>query len=81
MSNHAVASAVMALAILALGTFSAGVYLASCRICAVGAVLGLGVSIIAWFEQTTAVFLFLAAAGAALLAFSAFRHRAAPKQG
>src|SRR5262249_6626462 len=48
---NADASALAALTVLALGTFTAGVHIASWRICLVGAVLALVVPAIAWLEQ------------------------------
>ena len=54
------ASALAALTVLALGTFTAGVHIASWRICLVGIVLALGVPAIAWLEQS-ALLLFLVA--------------------
>jgi hypothetical protein len=53
------ASALATLAVLALGTFTAGVHIAAWRICLVGLVLGLGVPAIAWLEQSS-LLLFLA---------------------
>jgi hypothetical protein len=53
-------SALAALTLLALGTFTAGVHIAAWRICLVGVVLGIGVPGIAWLEQS-ALFLLLAA--------------------
>jgi hypothetical protein len=57
---NADASALAALTLLALGTFTAGVHIAAWRICVVGLVLGVGVPGIAWLEQS-ALFLLLAA--------------------
>jgi hypothetical protein len=57
---NADASALAALTLLALGTFTAGVHIAAWRICLVGLVLGVGVPGIAWLEQS-ALFLLLAA--------------------
>ena len=56
---NADASALAALTLLALGTFTAGVQSAAWRICLVGLVLGLGVPAIAWLEQS-ALFLLVA---------------------
>ena len=50
---NADASALAALTVLALGTFTAGIHIASWRICLVGVVLALGVPAIAWLEQST----------------------------
>jgi hypothetical protein len=55
---NADASALAALTVLALGTFTAGVHIASWRICLVGIVMALGVPAIAWLEQS-ALLLFL----------------------
>jgi hypothetical protein len=57
---NADASALAALTLLALGTFTAGVHIAAWRMCLVGLVLGAGVPGIAWLEQS-ALFLLLAA--------------------
>src|SRR5712691_185716 len=57
---NADASALAALTLLALGTFTAGVHIAAWRICLVGLLLGVGVPGIAWLEQS-ALFLLLAA--------------------
>ncbi|WP_026608489.1 hypothetical protein [Methylocapsa acidiphila] len=51
------ASALMALTVLALGTFTAGIHVSSWRICLVGAILGLGVPAIAWLEESTLLIL------------------------
>jgi hypothetical protein len=56
---NADASALAALTLLALGTFTAGVHIAAWRICLVGLVMGVGVPGIAWLEQS-ALFLILA---------------------
>ena len=57
---NADASALAALTVLALGTFTAGVHIAAWRICLVGIVLGVGVPGIAWFEQSTLLLLLVA---------------------
>ena len=49
---NADASALATLTVLALGSFTAGVHIASWRICLVGIVLALGVPAIAWLEQS-----------------------------
>ncbi len=51
------ASALMALTILALGTFTAGIHVSSWRVCLVGTILGLGVPAIAWLEESTLLLL------------------------
>lgn len=51
------ASALMALTVLALGAFTAGVHVASWRICLVGTILGLSVPAIAWLEESTLLLL------------------------
>ena len=58
---NADASALAALTLLALGTFTAGVHIGAWRICLVGIILGVGVPAIAWLEQS-ALFLLLAVA-------------------
>jgi hypothetical protein len=54
---NADASALAALTVLALGTFTAGVHIAAWRICLVGIALGVGVPAIAWLEQSTLLLL------------------------
>jgi len=54
---NADASALAALTVLALGTFTAGVHIAAWRICLVGTVLALGVPAIAWLEQSALLLL------------------------
>jgi hypothetical protein len=58
---NADARALFILTLLALGTFTAGVHVASWQICLVGVIFALGVPAIAWLEQT-ALLLVLAAA-------------------
>ncbi|HUB65326.1 MAG TPA: hypothetical protein VL996_12945 [Methylocella sp.] len=48
-----IATSLMVLTVLALGTFTAGIHIASWRVCVVGVALGLGVPVIAWFEERT----------------------------
>jgi hypothetical protein len=54
-----IASSLMVLTLLALGTFTAGVHIVSWRLCAVGIVLSLGVPVIAWFEESAVLVLLL----------------------
>ncbi|HUZ92150.1 MAG TPA: hypothetical protein VMU78_09660 [Methylocella sp.] len=54
-----IATSLMVLTVLALGTFTAGIHIAAWRVCAVGIVLGLGVPVIAWFEERTILVLLL----------------------
>src|SRR5262245_5232399 len=49
---NADARALFVLTLLALGTFTAGVHVASWQICLVGVIFALGVPAIAWLEQT-----------------------------
>ena len=53
------ASALAALTLLALGTFTAGVQIASWRICLVGVLLAAGVPGVAWFEQSALLLMLL----------------------
>jgi hypothetical protein len=53
-------SALVALTVLALGTFTAGVHIAALRICLIGIVLAVGVPAIAWLEQSALVILLIA---------------------
>jgi hypothetical protein len=57
---NADASALAALTVLALGTFTAGVHIAAWRICLVGVVLALAVPAIAWLEQSALLLLLVA---------------------
>ena len=65
---NADASALAALTVLALGTFTAGVHIAAWRICLVGIVLGLGVPAIAWLEQSALLLLLVAVVLIAVIA-------------
>jgi hypothetical protein len=65
---NADASALAALTVLALGTFTAGIHIASWRICLVGVVLALGVPAIAWLEQSALLLLLIAVVLVALAA-------------
>ena len=51
------AEALTVLAILALGTFTAGIHAVAWRICVMGAVLGLAIPAIAWLETSTVLIL------------------------
>jgi hypothetical protein len=81
---NADSSALAALTVLALGTFTAGVHIAAWRICLVGIVLGLGVPAIAWLEQSALLLLLLAVVLVAVIAPFLWRdrrtgeHRAVP---
>lgn len=74
---NADATALMVLALLALGTFTAGIQTDCWRISLVGIVLGLAVPAAAWLEQSTLLLLLGAVAlGAlAILLFSYYRGR------
>jgi hypothetical protein len=65
---NADASALAALTVLALGTFTAGVHIAAWRICLVGIVLALGVPAIAWLEQSVLLLLLIAVVVVAVIA-------------
>jgi hypothetical protein len=65
---NADASALAALTVLALGTFTAGVHISAWRICLVGILLALGVPAIAWLEQSTLLLLLVAVGFAAAIA-------------
>jgi len=54
---NADADALTVLAVLALGTFTAGIHGKAWRICVVGAVLGLAIPAIAWLEESTVLIL------------------------
>ena len=57
---NADARALSVLVLLALGTFTAGVHIASWRICLVGILLGAGVPAIAWLEQSALLIVLVA---------------------
>jgi hypothetical protein len=65
---NADASALAALTVLALGTFTAGVHIAAWRICLVGIVLGVGVPAIAWLEQSALLLLLVVVVLVAVIA-------------
>src|SRR5262245_1601280 len=65
---NADASALAALTVLALGTFTAGVHIAAWRICLVGIVLAVGVPAIAWLEQSALLLLLVGVVLAGLIA-------------
>jgi hypothetical protein len=65
---NADARALAALTVLALGAFTAGVHIATWRICLVGIVLALGVPAIAWLEQSALLLLLAAAVLVAVMA-------------
>jgi hypothetical protein len=70
---NADASALAALTVLALGTFTAGIHISAWRICLVGVVLAVGVPAIAWLEQS-ALFLLLATVFLAAVVAAVFWH-------
>ena len=76
---NADASALAALTVLALGTFTAGVHVASWRICLVGIVLAVGVPAIAWLEQSALLLLLVALVLAAVIAPLFWRDKRASK--
>jgi hypothetical protein len=77
---NADASALAALTLLALGTFTAGVHIAAWRICLVGIVLGVGVPAIAWLEQSALLILLAVIVLAALIAPFFWRDKWGGKQ-
>ena len=76
---NADASALAALTVLALGTFTAGVHIAAWRICLVGIVLAAGVPAIAWLEQSALLLLLIAVVLIALIAPLFWRDKRAKK--
>jgi hypothetical protein len=72
------ATALETLTLLALGTFTAGVHIASWRICLVGVLLALGVPAIAWLEESTLLIVLVAAVLVALAAPFVFREKRRP---
>jgi hypothetical protein len=76
---NADASALAALTLLALGTFTAGVHIGAWRICLVGLVLGIGVPGIAWLEQSALFLLLVALVLIAVIAPFFWRERPGPK--
>jgi hypothetical protein len=78
---NADARALAALTVLALGTFTAGVHVASWRICLVGVVLAMGVPAIAWLEQSAFLLLLIVLLLGAIIAPFFFRDRwASPRR-
>jgi len=69
------ATALETMAILALGTFTAGVHIASWRICLVGVLIALGVPAIAWLEESSLMISLVAAVVVALVAPFIFRDK------
>ncbi len=65
---NADASALAALTVLALGTFTAGIHITAWRICLVGVILGVGVPAIAWLEQSALLLLLVVVVLAAVAA-------------
>ena len=65
---NADASALAALTILALGTFTACVHIMAWRICLIGGLLALGVPAIAWLEQSALLLLLVAVVAVAVIA-------------
>jgi hypothetical protein len=74
-------SALAALTVLALGTFTAGVHIASWRICLVGVVLALGVPAIAWLEQSALLLLLVVVVIAAVVAPFVWRDKRTREHG
>lgn len=72
------ATALETLTLLALGTFTAGVHIASWRICLVGLLLALGVPAIGWLEESTLMIVLVAAVLVALAAPFVFREKRKP---
>ena len=72
---NADASALAALTVLALGTFTAGVRIRAWPICLVGVVQALGVPAIAWLEQSALLLFCLVAAGLVAIAAPIFWHK------
>jgi len=72
---NADARALSALTVLALGTVTAGIHIASWRFCLVGIVLALGVPAIAWLEQSALLLLLVAVALVAIIAPLIWRSR------
>ena len=65
---NADASALSALTLLALGTFTAGVHIEAWRVCLVGVILGVGVPGIAWLEQSALLILLVVVVLVAVIA-------------
>jgi hypothetical protein len=69
------AAALAELTLLALGTFTAGVHIASWRICLVGVIMAAGVPGIAWLEQSALFLVLLGLVLAAIIAPFVWRGR------
>jgi hypothetical protein len=75
---NADASALSALTLLALGTFTAGVHIGAWRVCLVGIVLALGVPGIAWLEKSALLILLVVVALVAIavpIVWMTYSHR------
>jgi hypothetical protein len=72
------ASALAALTLLALGTFTAGIHIASWRICLVGVLLAVGVPGVAWLEQSALLLMLIALIVIAIAAPIYWRHKRDP---
>ena len=72
---NADSSALAALTVLALGTFTAAVHISAWRICLVGIVLGVGVPAILWLEQSALLLLLAAVVLVAIIAPFFWRHK------
>jgi len=77
---NAEASALATLAVLALGTFTAGVHVAAWRICLVGVILGFGVPAIAWLEQSSLLLMLAGIVIVAVIALLFWFDRRAPSR-
>ena len=66
--TNADSTALAALTLLALGTFTAGIHITAWRICLIGIVLGIGIPAIAWLEQSALLLLLVAVVLVAIFA-------------
>jgi hypothetical protein len=78
---NADADALTVLAVLALGTFTAGIHAKAWRICVVGAVLGLAIPAIAWLETSTVLILLVLVVLVTLAVWIFLHNPAALKRG
>ena len=65
--------------LLTLGTFTAGVHVRSWQICLLGLIMALGIPAIAWIENSTLLFVLIAAGALGLVAIFWWHHHEKPE--
>jgi hypothetical protein len=76
---NVVATPLLVLTLLALGTFTAGAQIGAWRICVVGAILGISVPFIAWLDRSTLLVTLIALVIGAVAAFVYGHHKGSPR--